>query len=93
MPMRCQDVCLPWRMSWKPERPPQNALLSRPPLCSPELRSSPALSQHGFAGLLSTLLRTTLWPFRESMSGGRSGPRSFDQRCRPVWMAVHCREI
>ena len=47
----------------------------------------------GFAGRLSTPLRTTLWLFREYMSGGRSGLRSFDRRCGPLWMAARCREI
>jgi hypothetical protein len=43
--MRRQDDCLPSRMSWKPERMPQSALLSSPPLCSPELhRQAAAIS-------------------------------------------------
>ena len=86
--MRRLDDCLPSRMTWKPERMPQSAPIA-PLLCSPELPPKP----HGFAGRISTPLRTTPWPFREYMSGGPSGPRSFDQRRRPVWMAVRCREI
>ena len=40
----------------------------------------------GFAGRLSTPLRTTLWLFREYMNGGRSGPRSFDRRFQAMWI-------
>ena len=35
----------------------------------------------GFAGRLSTPQRTTRWPFRKYMDGGRSGLRSFDRQC------------
>ena len=42
--------------------------------------SSPSTKLHGFAGRLSTPLRTTRWLFREYTSGGRAGPRSFDRR-------------
>jgi len=44
-----------------------------------------AVGSSGFAARLSTQLRTTLWLFRKYMNGGRSGPRSFDQRFREMW--------
>ena len=61
--------------------------MRRPQILS-EHASEPeqCLGSGGFAGRLSTPLRTTLWLFRKYTCAARSGPRSFDRRFRAMWI-------